>query len=160
MTPPNDVTIEQRRGDGAEHPALIEMARSGSSRFGYQAELGLEKELAELLRLRVSQINKCSYCLNVHYEAARDAGISQAKIDMLIAWRETAIFSGAERAALAYTESLTRMSESDIDGFQSAHDGLVQHFDDDARHEIMGVVINMNIWTRLKLAEGARPANS
>ena len=160
MTPPNDVTIDLRRGNSADHPALIEMARCGSSRFGYAVDLGIPKELAQLLRLRVSQINKCSYCLNVHNGAARDVGIRQAKIDMLIAWRETEIFSDAERSALAYTEALTRMNESDIDRFQSVHDGLVQHFDESARLEIVGVVINMNIWTRLKLAEGATPALS
>jgi len=54
---------------------LTQFARHGADAFGYRANLRINRKLAQLLRLRVSQINNCTYCLNLHYQAARDAGI-------------------------------------------------------------------------------------
>ena len=61
------------------------------------------------------QLNNCTYCLNLHYEAAREAGIPRAKIDTLTAWWETELHSEAEQAALRYTEALTRSAHTDRD---------------------------------------------
>ncbi|HEU4918686.1 MAG TPA: hypothetical protein VFT20_03055, partial [Candidatus Limnocylindrales bacterium] len=97
-------------------------------------------------------------CLNLHYGAAREAGIPQAKIDTLTAWWETELHTEAEQAALRYTEALTRAADTDRDAaFQRFHDALAEHFGPDEILEIVAVVINMNVWTRLKLAEGAMP---
>jgi alkylhydroperoxidase family enzyme len=85
-------------------------------------------------------------------------GIPRAKIDTLTAWWETELHSEAERAALRYTEALTRAADTDPDAaFQRLHDALVEHFSPEETLEIVGVVVNMNVWTRLKLAEGAMP---
>jgi hypothetical protein len=90
-----------------------------------------------------------------HYEAARDAGIPRAKIDTLTAWWETDLHSEAEQAALRYPEALTRAPDTDADqAFQRFHDALAEHFDAEEILEIIGVVVNINVWTRLKLAEG------
>src|SRR5919202_5480714 len=104
----DDLQIANRRLDASGNGALIGMARMGADAFGYKADLGIDPGLAQLLRLRVSQLNNCTYCLNLHYEAAREAGIPRAKIDTLTAWWETALYSEAERAALRYSEALTR----------------------------------------------------
>lgn len=150
--------LEIARIDSAANPDLTALARHGADTFGYRAELSLDPELAQLLRLRVAQINNCTYCMNLHFQAARDLGISRARIDTLTAWWETALFTGPERAALAYAEALTRVSDTTFEGrFQPFHDDLAEHFSDDLILEIIGVVINMNIWTRLKLAEGTMP---
>src|SRR5262245_9429335 len=152
------VQVVNRRLDASENEALIAIARMGADAFGYTADLRIDRGLAELLRLRVSQLNNCTYCLNLHYEAARDAGIPRAKIDTLTAWWETDLHSEAEQAALRYTEALTRASDTDADrAFQRFHDGLAKHFDAEMILEIIGGVVNMNVWTRLKLAEGAKP---
>jgi AhpD family alkylhydroperoxidase len=154
----DDVHVANRRLDANENAALIAIARMGADAFGYTADLRIDRGLAELLRLRVSQLNNCTYCLNLHYQAARDAGIPRAKIDTLTAWWETELHSEAERAALRYTEALTRAADTDRDlAFQRFHDALVEHFGPEEVLEIVGVVINMNVWTRLKLAEGAMP---
>ena len=71
----DDVQVASRRIDASENEALIVMARMGADAFGYTAALRIDRQLAQLLRLRVSQLNNCSYCLNLHYEAAREAGI-------------------------------------------------------------------------------------
>jgi alkylhydroperoxidase family enzyme len=106
----------------------------------------------------VSQINNCAYCLNLHNSAAREAGITQPVIDTLSVWWETEFHTDAARAALAYSEALTRVADARVsDDFGARHDALAEHFSPDEILEIVGIVINMNVWTRLKLAEGATP---
>jgi AhpD family alkylhydroperoxidase len=154
----DDVQLAKRRLDASQNEALMAMARMGADAFGYTAELRIDRGLAELLRLRVSQLNNCTYCLNLHYQAARDAGIPRAKIDTLSAWWETELHSEAEQAALRYTEVLTRAADTDRDAaFQRFHDALAEHFNSAEMLEIVAVVVNMNVWTRIKLAEGAMP---
>jgi len=154
----DDVQLAKRRLDASENEALMAMARMGADAFGYTAELRIDRGLAELLRLRVSQLNNCTYCLNLHYQAARDVGIPRAKIDTLSAWWETELHSEAEQAALRYTEALTRAADTDRDAaFQRFHDALAEHFNSAEMLEIVAVVVNMNVWTRIKLAEGAMP---
>ena len=154
----DDVQIANRRLDAGENEALMGIARSGADAFGYKAELRIDRGLAQLLRLRVAQLNNCTYCLNLHYEAARAAGVPRAKIDTLTAWWETGLHSEAEQAALRYAEALTRVADTDRDAaFQRFHDALAEHFSREEMLEIVGVVVNMNVWTRVKLAEGAMP---
>ena len=153
------VQIHTTRLDSRANEPLMAIANAGAAAFGYTAELTLDGQLAQLLRLRVAQINNCTYCLTVHHRAARDVGVPQVKIDLLTAWWETRLFSDAERAALEYAEALTRASDTTVtQAFQQYHDRLTAHFDEAEMVEIVAVVINMNIWTRLKLAEGAMPS--
>jgi AhpD family alkylhydroperoxidase len=154
----DDVTMINRRSDSSADEDLTALARHGADTFGYTAKLSIDGKLAELLRLRVSQINNCAYCLDLHYEAARDAGIPRPVIDTLTAWWETDLHDDAARAALAYAEALTRVADASLAAdFGGRHDALAEHFSQQEILEIIGVVINMNIWTRLKLAEGATP---
>ena len=154
----DDVRVEKRRLDASENDALIGIARMGADAFGYTADPRIDHQLAQLLRLRVSQLNNCTYCLNLHYQAAREAGIPRAKIDTLSAWWETELYSEAEQAALRYAEALTRAADTDQDAaFQRFHDALAENFSPEQMLEIVGVVVNMNVWTRIKLAEGAMP---
>ncbi len=155
----SDVQIHKTRLDATGNEALMAIAQAGAAAFGYTAVLSLDGQLAQLLRLRVAQINNCTYCLDVHHRAAREVGIPQPKIDFLTAWWETRLFSEPERAALEYAEALTRVSDTTVtQAFQRYHDRLAAHFDEAAMLEIVAVVINMNVWTRLKLAEGAMPS--
>jgi AhpD family alkylhydroperoxidase len=154
-----DLQIHTTRLDPRANEPLMAFANAGAAAFGYTADLTLDGQLAQLLRLRVAQINNCTYCLDVHYGAARDVGIPQVKIDCLTAWWETRLFSGAEQAALEYAEALTRASDTTVTkAFQQYHDKLTTYFDEAAMLEIVAVVVNMNVWTRLKLAEGAMPS--
>jgi AhpD family alkylhydroperoxidase len=154
----DDVQVANRRLDASGNEALIGMARMGADAFGYKADLRIDRGLAQLLRLRVSQLNNCTYCLNLHYQAARAAGIPRAKLDTLTAWWETELHSDAEQSALRYAEALTRVADTDRDAaFQRFHDALAAHFSPEEMLEIVAVVVNMNVWTRIKLAEGAMP---
>ncbi|KPA99594.1 carboxymuconolactone decarboxylase family protein [Pseudomonas asplenii] len=75
-------------------------------------KLPLEKSLLELVKMRTSQINGCAFCLDMHSADARKAGETERRLYTLSAWRETPFFSARERAALAWTEALTRVSET------------------------------------------------
>lgn len=70
---------------------------------------GLGRAVVELLNVRVSQLNGCAYCLDLHVRLAREAGVSEQQLAVLPAWRETAVFSGVERAALAIGEAATAL---------------------------------------------------
>jgi AhpD family alkylhydroperoxidase len=76
------------------------------------ANLGLEKSLLELVKLRASQINGCAFCVDMHASDARKAGETERRLMGVSVWRETPFFTPRERAALAWTEALTRLSET------------------------------------------------
>ncbi|WP_203141509.1 carboxymuconolactone decarboxylase family protein [Marinobacter mangrovi] len=78
----------------------------------YLHDCELEYSLVELVRIRTSQINGCGYCLHMHTRDARDAGETEERLHVLTAWRESPLFSDRERAALAWTESLTRIADT------------------------------------------------
>lgn len=132
------------------HDLAKQMARA----FGYTADLATDKPLAQLLRLRVAQKNECSYCVWLHAKTAREIGIPDGKVDTISAWWETELYTDREKAALAYCDVLT---EGTNKNFQQYHDGLMPHFSEQEIAEIAAIVINMNVWTRLKLAQGATP---
>jgi AhpD family alkylhydroperoxidase len=139
-----EVTVTNRRADSSANEDLTQLARHGADAFGYKANLRIDRKLAQLLRLRVSQINNCTYCLNLHYEAARDAGIPRPVIDTLTAWWETDFHDDAARAALAYTEAITRVADATVaDAFGARHDAPAEHFSQEEILEIIGIVINM-----------------
>jgi AhpD family alkylhydroperoxidase len=75
------------------------------------AKAGIDKELLELIKLRASQINGCAFCVQFHILQGERLGIAADKLNLVVVWRETALFSARERAALAWTEALTRLNE-------------------------------------------------
>ena len=75
------------------------------------AKLGLEASLMELVKIRASQINGCAFCLDMHAAAARKAGETEQRLYLLDAWRDSPLYSDRERAALAWTEALTRLAD-------------------------------------------------
>jgi AhpD family alkylhydroperoxidase len=153
--PMADVEFQDRRFDPDLTP-FHDLAKAMAKAFGYTADLEVDVKLAQLLRLRVAQINNCSYCLILHHQAARDREIAPAKIDGLGSWWESSLYTPAELAAFSYCDALT---DGALPGFQDHHDALVEHFSERSIAEIAAIVINMNVWTRLKLAQGATPTS-
>ena len=150
-----DIRFDDTRFD----PDLVgfhDLAKQMAKSVGYTATLSVEPQLAQLLRLRVSEMNPCSYCLILHTQAAYDQGISTARVAGLASWRESGLYSESERVALAYCEGLT---DFDVPGFSGLHEGLEVHFNEQQIAEIAAIVINMNLWTRLKMAQGAQPVS-
>ncbi|ASF45155.1 carboxymuconolactone decarboxylase family protein [Methylovulum psychrotolerans] len=111
---------------------------------------GLEKALLELVYLRVSQINGCGYCLNLHAKALREAGETNARIDMLAGWKVSACYSEPERAALAWAESLTAIT---VDGGSDAAFAQLKAFFTDAQISDLTIAIaNMNALNRIAIS--------
>src|SRR5215471_10362857 len=108
---------------------------------------GLDKPLLELLKIRASQINKCAFCLHMHTKDARKAGVTEERIYLLDAWRESSLYSERERAALAWTEALTLLPE------QGAPDDLyVEMMAQFSEAEIVNVTLAIgaiNAWNRI-----------
>ena len=80
----------------------------------YVNDCGLEHSLMELVKMRASQINGCAYCLDMHSKDARAAGETEQRLYALNAWRETPFYTDRERAALAWTEALTTISQAHV----------------------------------------------
>lgn len=111
---------------------------------------GLEESLIELVKMRASQINGCAYCLDMHSKDARAAGETEQRLYLLNAWREAPFYSDRERAALAWTEAVTRISE---DGVPDAlFDQVRRHFDEKAIVDLTLAVIAINGWNRMAIA--------
>lgn len=111
------------------------------------ASLSIPLSLRELIKLRVSQINNCAYCLNMHAPAARKAGLSQQKLDVLAAWRESPAFDARERALLGWAEALTRLEQTGAPDADYA--ALEAAFSPRERAEITLAIGVINIWNRL-----------
>jgi len=107
----------------------------------------LGKELLELVFLRVSQINGCAFCLDMHSTALRKAGVEQRKLDTVAGWRDSRFFDAREGAALAWAEQLTTLPAGAP--ADATYEALRAHFDDRGIAELtMGVAL-INAWNRL-----------
>lgn len=149
----NDVKFKNTRFNPESTP-FLDLAKQIAKAFGYTADLSIDKDLAQLLRLRVAQKNECAYCVILHAKTSREIGISAAKTDNISSWWNSDLFSEKEKIALSYCDVLTEGSNKN---FQEYHDAMMQHFSEVEIAEVAAIVINMNVWTRLKLAQGETP---
>lgn len=111
---------------------------------------GLEHSLYELVKIRASQINKCAYCLDMHTKEARKAGETEQRIYALSAWQETPFYTKRERAALAWTESITLISENNID--DTLYNSTLKYFSEKELVVLTMAIITINGWNRLAIS--------
>lgn len=132
----------------------------------YQAMLGLEMfvrkskldhTLLELVKMRASQINGCAYCLDMHSKDARAAGETEQRLYTLNAWRETPFFTDRERAALAWTEAVTLVTNGHVP--DAVYEEARQHFSDEELVNLTIAVVTINGWNRLAIAFRAVPGD-
>ena len=123
----------------------------------YIAESGLDPKLVHLVKMRASQINGCAYCLDMHSIDARGVGESEQRLYTLEAWRETPFFSDRERAALAWTESLTLIAQTHAP--DDAYAELQKHFTEKEIVDLTFVVGTINLWNRLAISLRAVPGH-
>jgi len=110
-------------------------------------KLPLEKSLLELVKMRTSQINGCAFCLDMHSTDARKAGETERRLYTLSAWREAPFFSARERAALAWTEALTRIAESHAP--DEDYERLNAEFSPAEQVNLTLAINTINSWNRL-----------
>jgi AhpD family alkylhydroperoxidase len=116
---------------------------------GYIQQCGLEKSLIELVKMRASQINGCAYCLHVHSTDARRAGETEQRLYLLDAWHESPLYTGRERAALAWTEALTRIAETHAP--DAIYEEVLRHFADKELVDLTTLIGLINLWNRLAI---------
>ena len=112
------------------------------------ANRGLDHALSVLIELRASQINQCAYCVAMHLNQARKAGVAQLKLDTLVVWREADHFSPAEQAVLAWTEALTYL-DRDQDLSRLRQD-LQQLYSDEEISIITADISMISLWNRVQ----------
>ena len=118
---------------------------------------GLPKRLIELVKMRASQINGCAYCLDMHSKDARALGENEQRLYELEAWRETPFYSDKERAALAWTEAITLVSQTHVP--DSVYDEVRKHFSEKEIVDLTLVITTINAWNRLAIALRAVPGH-
>jgi AhpD family alkylhydroperoxidase len=110
---------------------------------------GLEHGLLELVRLRASQINGCAFCINMHVDAAIKHGESNKRLHLLDAWRESPLYTNRERAALNWTESLTRIADTRAP--DEDYEELKRHFNETEIAHLTLQIGAINLWNRVQI---------
>jgi AhpD family alkylhydroperoxidase len=119
-------------------------------------QIGLEESLMELVEIRASQINGCAACLHMHTAAARKRGESEERLYLLDAWRESPLYSARERAALAWTEALTLVSETHAP--DEAYQALQAQFTPEEQVALTLLIVTINGWNRVQIGfRGVHP---
>lgn len=109
---------------------------------------GLGDELLELVKVRASQVNACAFCLQFHLNAARAHGVPGRKLDLLAVWREVELFDGRERAALAWTERLTRLP-LDPEDAKDDWQAINRWFSEEEATALTVAIAQINAWNRI-----------
>ncbi|GKS85994.1 carboxymuconolactone decarboxylase family protein [Acidovorax sp. SUPP1855] len=137
-----------------KHPATANamMALENQLRAG-----ALPLALKELVKMRVSQINGCAFCIDLHVGVARRHGETDRRLHLLAAWREAGLFDARERAALAWAESLTRLATTQ-DVPDAVYDLVAAQFSEAEIVELSLAVVAINGWNRFQVAFRAPPA--
>ena len=121
----------------------------------YLHECGLEQGLLDLIKLRASQINGCAYCLDMHWKDLRAIGESEQRLYSLDAWEECPYYTDRERAALAWTDSVTRVSDTHVP--DTVYEQARKQFSEKELADLTLAVATINAWNRLSIAGRTTP---
>mgnify|MGYP001455782371 CR=1 FL=1 len=123
----------------------------------YAKKTAIDKKLRELIKIRVSQINGCSYCLNMHTKEAKKLNVSDEQIDHLTAWKESDRYSEKEKIALELAENITLISEKGVN--DDLYERVREHYDEKEYVDLVIIINQINMWNRLSISMGNK-ANS
>jgi AhpD family alkylhydroperoxidase len=121
-------------------------------------KVDFDHRLRELVRIRASQLNGCAYCIDMHTKDARAVGETEQRIYALPAWREAPFFTERERAALAFTESVTLCAQTHVPA--EAYDAVAAQFTPGEVGALLGLIVTINAWNLLSVATRAWEAGS
>lgn len=122
----------------------------------YVSAAAIDQALRHLIDIRVSQINGCAFCLDMHIREARQHGETDQRMDTLAAWHETPFYTPAERAALALAEHVTRIADGGVP--DALEPELRAHFSEKQIVQLLMTIIHINAWNRLGVSTGLQPA--
>jgi AhpD family alkylhydroperoxidase len=114
---------------------------------------GIDPRLRELIRIRASQLNGCAYCIDMHTKDARAVGETEQRIYGLAAWRETPYFTARERAALAFTESVTRLADTRVP--DEAYQEVAAEFSPQEVAALVSLIVTINAWNAVGVSTRA-----
>ena len=123
----------------------------------YLHKSGLDKKLLSLIKVRASQINKCAFCIDMHTQEARKAGETEQRLYSLNAWQETPFFTPQERAALAFTEVVTLISENAVE--DELYEQLNLYFPPHEIAQILIAITTINAWNRISISTKLIPGS-
>jgi AhpD family alkylhydroperoxidase len=125
-------------------PAIASMAKAKNN----MPSIG--PKLRALIELRISQVNGCAYCVDLHTTEARKAGETQQRLDCLTVWREVTFFDAAEKAALAWAEAVTAIADNGAP--EALYTALSEHFSEEQIVDLTLIIAQMNAWNRLAIS--------
>jgi AhpD family alkylhydroperoxidase len=135
------------------HPALVVPdAMKALHALSATTQQALPQKLLELVHLRASQINGCSACVDMHPKIARKAGETDERLFSVAAWRDTPYFTEGERAALALTEAMTRLSDRADPVPDAIWNDAAKHYDEAELANLLLAIASINVWNRLNVA--------
>jgi AhpD family alkylhydroperoxidase len=129
------------------------MARLDRAAIEQLDRVGFDPRLRELVRIRASQLNGCAYCIDMHTKDARAIGESEQRIFALPAWEETPFFTPRERAALAFTESVTLVADDHVPA--AAYESVAAHFTADEVAALVSLIVTINAWNAIAVSTRA-----
>ncbi|MFC3088546.1 carboxymuconolactone decarboxylase family protein [Tabrizicola soli] len=139
--------MEQRMNYFAKAPELMKSVLALNEAV---ETCGLEKSLLHLIKLRASQINGCSYCVDMHAHEALEDGDSLQRVLLVAAWRESPLFTERERVAFAWTEALTRVADGGVP--DALYAAALAQFSESELVKLTVAVSIINTWNRLSVA--------
>ncbi|MCM3626095.1 carboxymuconolactone decarboxylase family protein [Paenibacillus glycanilyticus] len=122
---------------------------------GYVKKSGLDDSLLELIKVRASQINGCAFCLDMHTKDALAMGETTQRLFLLNAWREAPFYTDAERAALALTEAVTKISDAGVP--QELYEQVRKHYDEGQYVNLIMAINAINSWNRIAISTSMVP---
>jgi len=150
----HDDAMKPRLEYGKVAPGVLDAMR-GLEKYTHAS--GLERKLLELVKMRASQINGCAYCLDMHSKDARALGETEQRLYALSAWEETPFFDERERAALAWTEALTLISETHAP--DDVYERAREHFSEKELADLTLAIVAINGWNRIAIGFRSVPGS-
>ncbi len=118
--------------------------------YMYHTKCGLNKTLLDMVYLRVSQINGCSYCVDQHWTDAKNAGADLRKLNSIVTWRKTTFFTDQERAALNWAEAVTKLEHQQVS--DADYEESRKYFSEKELADLTFAIANMNAMNRFAIA--------
>lgn len=146
----SDYVVPEQRIDLFKEAREVSRAMSA-----FDAAIELDPELRELIKIRASQLNGCAFCLDLHLHDSREMGIDNQRLDTLAGWHDSPFFTARERAALALTEAITRLTEGPVS--DAVYAEAARHFDPPEMAQLIYAITAINAWNRLSVTAQKRP---
>jgi AhpD family alkylhydroperoxidase len=140
--------MNHRTANPAGFQALLKLEDAAS-------KMGLDPMLYELIKLRASQINGCSFCVDMHASDMRSKGETEQRLNLVVVWREAPVFTEKERAVLALTEAVTLIAESGVP--QAIYDEVRRHYSESEFVALIMAINAINCWNRIAVSTGMFP---